>query len=156
MERPLRVTAILPHVNRKEREMQRLKSLILLAIFALPICTSEATYRIDITPKTDNAIFETELNTSVTFNVTGYEKKADAATEAQVKIDKLWWNFDKEILSKVNSGPSAITLKAVKSGASKLTAIAMIKNHNCTKTVTLLIKDTAQSKKIPAAPLKAK
>ena len=130
--------------------MRRLNSLVLLAMFVLPICTSPITYRIDIAPKDNNDTYIVELNTTVTFNVTGYEKNEETTAEVEVQIDKLWWNFDKEILAKVNSSSSSITLKATKPGASNLTAIGMVKNQSCTKTITILVKDRVQLEETPA------
>lgn len=121
--------------------MRRIRSLVFLAFFVLPICTSPSTYRIDIAPQTNNDIYEVELNVSVTFNVTGYEKKVAETAETKVAIDKLWWNFDKDILIKVNSTADSITLKANKAGSCNLTAIAMIKNQKCSKIITVLVKD---------------
>lgn len=114
-------------------------------MFVLPICTQQVTYRLDITPKKDNDTYEMELNTIITFKVVGYEKKEDTAVESEVRIDKLWWSFDKETLNKVNSSPSSITLKAVKAGVSNLTAIGMVKNQSYAKTITILVKDKVGS-----------
>lgn len=121
--------------------MHCFSSLVLLTMFVLPICTSPSTYRVDIVPKTNNNIWEMELNTTATFNVIGYEKKEGETAETEVKIEKLWWKFDKEVLTKTNSTANSITLKAIKSGVSKLTAIGMVKNQSCTKTITILVRD---------------
>lgn len=126
--------------------MRKINPLLLLTIFAIPICTATSvTYRIDITPVQDNEIYEMSVNDTVTFQVAGYQKNEETNIESSASIDKVWWNFDKEILTKVNSNASnSITLKAIKPGASKLTAIAMVKNHNCTETITILVKESEQ------------
>jgi hypothetical protein len=123
-------------------------------MFALPVCISPATYRIDITPQAANDIFGMELNATATFKVTAYEKKEDATIETEVNLDKLWWNFDKQILLKVNSTSTSVTLKATKSGVSKLTATAMIQNHSCTKTITILVREIASVPVITKPPKK--
>lgn len=127
--------------------MRSIKSLVALGIFILPLCTQPVTYRIDITPRDSNDLFEMEVNTTVTFNVVAYKEEEDATTETEVAIDKLWWNFDKSTLTKISSSLNSITLKATKSGISNLTAIAMLKNQNCAKTITILVKETLLSDK---------
>lgn len=121
--------------------MQRLKSLILLGMFILPICTSADTYYLEITPKVDNGAYQMRINDTVTFQVKGYQKNEKTEKDSQIEIDKVWWNFDKEILTKMNSRQNSITLKAAKLGVSDLTAIGMVRNYNCAKTITILVKD---------------
>lgn len=121
--------------------MQRIKSLILLGIFVLPVCASPVTYYLDITPGENSQIYQMNINESVTFQVKGFKKEEGSEQVSEVKIDKAWWKFDKETLVKVNSGQNFVTLKAKKSGVSELTAIGMVENYNCTQTITILIKD---------------
>ena len=117
---------------------QRLNFLIFSGIFAVIVCAQPATYRVDISPRQDD-IYEMELNKTVTFYAKGYGKKPDAAIETEVNIDKLWWDFDKAILEKSGSDSRSITLKAIKEGASTFTCMAMVKNADCSRSITIMV-----------------
>lgn len=120
--------------------MRCLRSIMAFMIFALPVCISAASYRIEISPKTENHLFEMRLQDTATFSVTGYGKEDESAEEAVVSIDKVWWSFDKQVLAKVNSDGNSITLRAIRAGTSELKASAVIKNSSCAESITILVK----------------
>lgn len=121
--------------------MRGLRSLAILGIFALPLCTQAIAYYLDIKPVAENGIYEMNVNSTVTFRAEGFQQDENTGQVSPVGVEKTWWDFDKEFLIKLNSARDSITLKATKSGVSKLTAIGMVNNHNCTKTITILVKE---------------
>jgi len=118
-----------------------------LVVFALPICASTVTYYIDITPKADNDAYQMNLNDTTVFAVKGYKNDGKSEVPEQVKITKVWWEFDKDILAKTGATPNSITLKANKTGTSKLTVRTMLENSNCIKTITVMVREPLRPKR---------
>ena len=120
--------------------MRFLRSLLAFGIIALPLCTQIVDYSLDIKPQTGDAIYEMSINSTVTFQAQGSGKNAETNEIVSVEISRSWWNFDKNILVKVSSDKESITLKAVKSGVSKLTVNIEMNNQPFTKSITILVK----------------
>ena len=100
--------------------MGKLRCLVLLSILVLPVCSSNFSYYIDIRPKANNDIYEMAKDSSVTFQVEGFQIDGHTDEVLPLVIERAWWNFSKDVLIKTGSDKSTITLRAVNTGTSEL------------------------------------
>ena len=80
--------------------MRYFNFLVILGMFVLPICATAVTYYIDISPRENNDLYQMNVNETVTFYAKGYEKNDEVVLPRE--IDKVWWDFDKVILTKID------------------------------------------------------
>lgn len=123
--------------------MRFFNPLMALGISAFSIiCSQPATYYLELTPRTNNDVYEMKINNTVTFKAEGFQKPEQSALgPQQVEVDRAWWDFNKYTLLKVISNKNSITLKAIRPGTSKLTCSAIVRNQSYTKTITILVRD---------------
>lgn len=120
--------------------MRFLRSLLMLGVFALPLCSSTMEYTVEIKPQSDNGIYETAVNSVVTFRAQGLGKDAVTSEIVSVGVDRAWWSFDRRMLLKVSSQKDSITLKAIRTGTCELKVSACVDNHSLTESITILVK----------------
>lgn len=121
--------------------MRGLRSFVMLSLLALPICAATSLYRIEITPKSQNDIYRMRINDAITFQAESIKTNAETGGESQARIDRVWWDFDKNTLIRIASANSSITLKAINKGASQLSVRVITNNYSLIKTVTVLVEE---------------
>ncbi len=101
------------------------------------LCVS-GDYFIEIVPHNEAKPYVMKLNETILFKAEAY-RKADTVDSKENIDGKVLWKYDKRFLEKVSSNEISINLKAVKEGASQLSAICFVTNSQCQKEIDISI-----------------
>lgn len=120
--------------------LKLIKTIIITACILGFTMRAEA-YRVEISPvNPDQITYSMKLNEEVTFVAKAYtSEEKGTAEDAELPIEKIFWQFDYAYFQKTYSDNRAVRLRAVKEGKAILTVVGIVENYPFTKSVEIII-----------------